>query len=109
MALGTSLPELVTSVVAHRKGENDIAVGNVVGSNIFNILFVLGISSAISPLSIESFNVKDGIFCLIISVITFIFCLTGKKINRPEGAVMILIYVAYVVYLCMRETGMIAF
>lgn len=109
VALGTSLPELVTSIVAHKKGENDIAVGNVIGSNLFNILFVLGISSAISPLTIETFNVKDGIFCLIISVLVFIFGLTGKKLNRVEGGSMVLIYVAYVVYLCMRETGMIAF
>ena len=109
VALGTSLPELATSVVAHRKGEADIAIGNVLGSNIFNILFVLGMSATISPLTIEWFNVTDGIFCLGVMVLVFIFALTGKRINRPEGAFMVLIYVAYVVYLCMRETGMIAF
>ena len=108
VALGTSLPELVTSVVAHKKGENDIAIGNVVGSNLFNILFVLGISSSISPLSIESYNVKDGIFCLIITVMTFIFGLTGKKVNRVEGIIMLLIYFGYMAYICMRETGMVA-
>ncbi len=109
VALGTSLPELVTSIVAHHKGENDIAIGNVVGSNLFNILFVLGISSSISPLSIEHYNVKDGIFCLLTVVLTFIFGLTGKKVNRVEGIFMLLIYVGYMVYICMRETGTVLF
>lgn len=109
VALGTSLPELATSVVAHRKGESDIAIGNILGSNIFNILFVLGMSATISPLTIEKINVADGIFCLAVAALVYVFALTGKRINRAEGAFMVLIYVAYVVYLCMRETGMIAF
>ena len=95
--------------MAHHKGENDIAIGNVVGSNLFNILFVLGISSSISPLSIEHYNVKDGIFCLLTVVLTFIFGLTGKKVNRVEGIFMLLIYVGYMVYICMRETGTVLF
>ena len=107
VALGTSLPELVTSIVAHRKGENDIAIGNVIGSNLFNILFVLGMSSSISPLTIETFNVKDGIFCLVATVLVFIFGLTGRKVNRLEGGLLILIYAAYTVLICMRETGML--
>ena len=107
VAFGTSLPELVTSIVAHRKGENDIAIGNVIGSNLFNILFVLGMSSTISPLTIETYNVKDGIFCLLAAVLVFLFGLTGKKVNRLEGGLLILIYAAYLVLICMRETGMV--
>ncbi|MBO4426075.1 MAG: calcium/sodium antiporter [Clostridiales bacterium] len=109
VAFGTSLPELVTSIVAHRKGENDIAIGNVIGSNLFNILFVLGMSSTISPLTIETYNVKDGIFCLLAAVLVFLFGLTGKKVNRLEGGIMILIYTAYLVFICLRETGMVLF
>ena len=88
VAVGTSLPELVTSVVAARKGETGLAVGNVVGSNIFNILFILGISSAIHPIGV--------------SILVFLFSMKGKVINRIEGIIMLLIYAADMVFAVIR-------
>jgi len=108
VALGTSLPELVTSLVAYKKGENSIALGNIIGSNLFNILFVLGIAGAISPLALLRENVTDSIICLAITVITFVFAITGKKINRAEGAVMLLIYAGYMAFVFLREFNIIA-
>lgn len=108
VALGTSLPELVTSLVAYKKGENSIALGNIIGSNIFNVLFVLGIAGAISPLDLLRENVTDAIICLSITVMSFVFALTGKKINRPEGAVMLLAYAGYMVFIFLREFNIIA-
>jgi len=109
VAIGTSLPELATSIVAHKKGENAIAVGNVVGSNIFNILFVLGAAGAISPLEITRDNIVDGIFCLAVTALCYIFVLTKKRVSRGEGISMMLIYVAYTVYACLREFDMVSF
>lgn len=107
VALGTSLPELVTSLVAAKKGENDLAVGNVVGSNLFNILFVLGIAATVSPIHIEVianplFTIYDTIFLLTVSIIVYLFILLKKNINRIEGALMVLIYAGYLVYIIQR-------
>lgn len=101
VAIGTSLPELVTSVVASRKGENGLAVGNVVGSNIFNLLFILGISGAIHPITVNLASVTDLAVLVVVSVITMIFART-KNIGRAEGAVMVLIYAADVVFAVLR-------
>lgn len=101
VAIGTSLPELVTSIVAARKGENGLAVGNVVGSNIFNILFILGVSATIHPLAVNYASVIDLLILIVVSTVTLIFSLT-KKINRIEGAVMILMYAATVVFAIVR-------
>ena len=95
LAVGTSLPELVTSLVATRKGENDLAMGNVIGSNIFNILGVLGLSAAVSPVKVSGFSVIDlslfiG-FCLIIYLVTFF----RNKIERLPGILMVLTYLGY--------------
>ncbi|MCR5704976.1 MAG: calcium/sodium antiporter [Eubacterium sp.] len=103
VALGTSLPELVTSVVAARKGEADIAIGNVVGSNISNILLVLGLSSAISPVSVVAMSLADAIICLGATIITLVIVLTRKSIQRFEGILMILIYAAYMAYILARQ------
>jgi len=108
VALGTSLPELVTSLVAYKKGENSIALGNIIGSNIFNILFVLGLAGTISPLDLVRENVTDAIICLGITVMSFVFALTGKKVNRPEGAVMLIVYAAYMAFVFLREFNIIA-
>lgn len=102
VAFGTSLPELVTSVVAARKQEVDMALGNVIGSNIFNILFVLGIAATISPMAFHMENVIDIIALVVMSIIVLCFAWTKEKIERLEGAVMLAIYVAYAVYICMR-------
>ena len=101
VAFGTSLPELVTSIVASRKGENGLAVGNVVGSNIFNLMFILGVSGAIHPISVNFASVIDLAILIVVSVATMIFALT-KKINRAEGAVMILMYVSTVTFAILR-------
>ncbi len=101
VAVGTSLPELVTSIVASKKGENGLAVGNVVGSNIFNLLFILGVSATIHPIAVNYASVIDLLILIVVSIVTLIFSLT-KKINRAEGAVMILMYAATVVFAIVR-------
>lgn len=105
IAIGTSLPELVTSVVAARKGKADMAIGNVIGSNIFNIFWILGLSATIKSLP---FNVisNDDILMLIFSSLLLIFAvINGKKpvVSRFEGFVFVLIYFAYLTYLVVRE------
>lgn len=102
VALGTSLPELVTSIVAARKDEVDMAIGNVVGSNIFNILLVLGIAAAISPVAFIMENVIDIILLIAMSVVVWILAFTNREIRRTEGVGMLLIYATYLVYICMR-------
>ena len=102
VSIGTSLPELVTSIVAARKQQNDIAVGNVIGSNIFNLLFILGISATIGKIGTDFNVVIDGCVLIGICLFTYIFALANKKINRPCGVVMIFMYVAYTVYLLVR-------
>lgn len=102
VALGTSLPELVTSIVAARKNEIDMALGNVIGSNLFNILFVLGIAAAISPVTFIRENIIDTIILIIMSLLVLMFCIPKKKLVRWQGLVMLIIYAAYVVYICKR-------
>lgn len=101
-AIGTSLPELVTSVVAARKKQVDMALGNVIGSNIFNILFVLGISSAISPIAVITENLVDVVLLILMSLIVWIFTWSKERVNRAEGACMVLLYIGYWVYICVR-------
>lgn len=101
VAIGTSLPELVTSIVASKKGENGLAVGNVVGSNIFNILFILGVSSTIHPIAVNLASVLDLAILIIVSVITYIFARSGK-LGRPAGAAMAALYAADVVFAIVR-------
>lgn len=103
VAMGTSLPELVTSIVAARKGETDMAIGNVIGSNLFNILLVLGAAGTISPIEVLMENVIDAMILIGMSVVVWIFAWTGKKINRAEGAVMVALYAGYMGYICMRN------
>lgn len=102
VAVGTSLPELVTSVVAARKNETSLAIGNVVGSNIFNILFILGTSAVITPIPVIMDSLIDISIVLGISIIAFFFCKTNNKLGRKEGAAMISIYIAYMVYAIIR-------
>jgi cation:H+ antiporter len=104
VAIGTSLPELATSAVAARKKNVEIAVGNVVGSNIFNIFFVLGISSVIKPLPFEAKNNVDIGVVLFASVLLFLCMFTGKKrsLDRWEGAVFLLLYIGYLIFLVIQ-------
>lgn len=103
LAVGTSLPELVTSLVATRKGENDLAMGNIIGSNIFNLLGVLGLSATLSPVTVSAFSVIDLClfigFCLIVYAVTFL----RNKIERLPGIMMVLMYAAYMTYAVLRE------
>ncbi|MCQ2911675.1 MAG: calcium/sodium antiporter [Clostridia bacterium] len=102
VAMGTSLPELVTSLVALGKGSTDIAIGNVIGSNLFNILFILGASTALSSVNVEEGLETDIIFLLLVSVVSYVFGLTDKKITRFEGVAMLLCYFGYIVFMLQR-------
>lgn len=102
VALGTSLPELVTSVTAARKGNADIAIGNIVGSNIFNILFVIGTSALIIPVAFEPNFVIDTLIALAAGILLWVSVAKPKKLTRPWGIVMLLGYAAYFVYLIMQ-------
>lgn len=107
VAVGTSLPELVTSIVAALKGENDIALGNVLGSNIFNLVLILGASATISPITVSGVMLIDLI--ILIAVTLFIGALIffnkkeDKRLGRLEGIILVGIYVAYLAYIIMRN------
>ena len=103
VAIGTSLPELVTSVVASVKKENDIAIGNVIGSNIFNIIFILGLSSTISSLTLTTAALFDMIVMLISGVIILLISFFSKNIKRWHGVIIFLSYVAYLAYIIIRN------
>ena len=102
VSIGTSLPELVTSIVAARKNEVDMALGNAIGSNIFNILMVLGIASAISPMAIITENIIDLCVLIVFTVCVWIFAGTKKKIGRVEGFCMVAFYAVYAIYIIIR-------
>lgn len=103
VAVGTSLPELVTSVVASVKKENDIAIGNVVGSNIFNIIFILGMSSSISNLTLEFFALTDMLVMLGSAILLLFTALFSKKIARWQGVAAVLMYAGYLTYIIIRN------
>ncbi len=105
VAMGTSLPELVTSMVAAKKGEVDMAVGNVIGSCIFNIMLILGVSCTILPVGVNFASMCDIGILLAVVIICFIYCLFGKKIGRIRGISMLLLYIGYVVFAYLREVG----
>lgn len=102
VAMGTSLPELVTSIVAARKNEVDMALGNVIGSNIFNILLVLGVAAAISPVKFLTDNIIDTVVLIAMSLVVLVFAWTSKMIDRREGATMLGMYAVYMAYICIR-------
>lgn len=102
VAVGTSLPELVTSVVAAKKGETGLAVGNAVGSNIFNLLLILGLSAAIHPITVNAASVYDILILIAASIITYVFLLTRKSLKRSEGIIMVSLYLAEVLFAILR-------
>lgn len=102
VALGTSLPELVTSMVAAGKGENDLAVGNVVGSNIFNILLILGASAAISPITVSVTAIMDIVVLIVASVFVYIIAISKQGISKREGFLMLLLYAGFFAYILIR-------
>ncbi|MGN0132539.1 MAG: calcium/sodium antiporter [Lachnospiraceae bacterium] len=99
VAFGTSLPELVTSVTAARKGKVDIAIGNIVGSNIFNILFVVGTTALVTPVVFESKFVVDTLVAFAAGILLWLGVVKHKELRRPAGVIMLLAYAAYFVYL----------
>lgn len=99
VALGTSLPELATSVVAARKGNSAIAIGNVIGSNVFNILMILGLTGVVSPMRIAGVGVADMAVMAVSGLLMWLFCATKKTVERWEGAILLVAYVAYIGYL----------
>ena len=102
VALGTSLPELVTSIVAARKNEVGLAIGNVIGSNIFNLMLILGTSTILHPVAVNFASFFDLIVLIFMTLLTYLFILSKKEINRGEGIVMILIYAAQIVFAVIR-------
>ena len=102
VAVGTSLPELVTSIVASRKGENGLALGNAIGSNIFNILLVMGLSTVISPIGVNMQSVWDLVVLIAMSAVILVYLLIRKKLDRPFGLLMVLTYIGYMAYIIQR-------
>lgn len=103
VSIGTSLPELVTSVVAAKKGNVEIAVGNVVGSNIFNILFILGLSATITPIPVEVALMFDLIIMLVATLLCFFVAKRNEKISKKEGILFLLLFVVYLTYIIIRN------
>lgn len=102
VAIGTSLPELVTSVIAATKNESEIAIGNILGSNIFNILFILGVSASIRVLPVDNVNYLDIIVLVFATIITYILSITKKKVSRYEGTFLSIFYIAYIAYILIQ-------
>lgn len=103
IAIGTSLPELVTSITAAMKKESEIALGNIVGSNIFNILFVLGATSTITPIAVDSKIFIDVIIMIVLTLVLLVFARTGFRIGKREGLLLAVSYVGYLVYIILRN------
>jgi len=103
VAIGTSLPELVTSLTALKKGENQLVIGNVIGSNIFNILFVLGASSAISAIPLDSSLLIDVVFMLAVTILCFIFGKTQEKYDKKEGIILVALFIVYMAFAILRN------
>ena len=102
VAIGTSLPELVTSITASRKGESGLALGNVVGSNIFNIMFILGMSSTVHPIASDAVAFTDILILIALTLIIYIFCKLRKQMGRLMGAACAAAYLIYSVYIVLR-------
>lgn len=99
IAIGTSLPELVTSVVAAKKGESGLALGNVIGSNIFNIMLILGLSSSLSTIAVDTSAIINVVILLIVTALVYVACLVKKGMGRIVGSVCVLGYIGYTAYL----------
>jgi cation:H+ antiporter len=107
VAVGTSLPELVTSVIAAKKRENEIAYGNLIGSNIFNVMFILGITGVVKNLGINADVIIDMFILILITALTIIFSITKQKITKIEGYILVIMYVTYVSYIIIRAFNLI--
>ena len=103
VALGTSLPELVTAVVAALKNEKDIAIGSIVGSNVFNVFLVLGLTSLIVPLNFDPALLVDAIFTLFVTLVLYLILIKERKLRLLSGGVLLFMYVMYLASLTFRE------
>ncbi|MBO5872643.1 MAG: calcium/sodium antiporter [Clostridia bacterium] len=110
VACGTSLPELVTSIVAAKKGECDMAIGNVVGSNMFNLLFILGMAATINPVEVDlsSGILVDSVLLLGFTVMMYLFSLHGTKLQKGKGAISVVFYIGYLAYIILRAFSVAA-
>lgn len=102
VAGGTSLPELATSIIAARKGQSGMAIGNVIGSNLFNIFWILGACSCVSPMPLQGISAWDFLMLLLSGLLFWFFARTEHRILRWEGAVLVLVYIAYIVWLVLK-------
>lgn len=102
VAVGTSLPEFVTSVVATKKGETDIAIGNVIGSNLFNILLVLGLAASINPIAMSTLAFIDIVFMLAITILLYIFMKKDNSLVKKQGILLVVLYIAYMIFTIVR-------
>ena len=102
VAIGTSLPELVTSITASKKGDSGIALGNAVGSCLFNILFILGMASSITPINAVPELIIDTAILIVVTILILIVAKTDKKTNRAEGIICVAAYIIYTAYIIMR-------
>lgn len=104
VAVGTSLPELVTAIIAASKKNPQLALGNVIGSNLFNLMFILGVASTVRPLSFQSINIVDYLVMLVAALMLYLVIYTFKKnkFDRIEGIIFLAIYIAYIAYLLLR-------
>lgn len=105
VALGTSLPELVTSVMASKKGENEIAMGNILGSNVFNILWIVGLAGLVTPLRMNQDVLTDILISIGITFLVVLFAFTKKSISKGEGWILVFIYFTYITYIILRASG----
>ena len=102
VAMGTSLPECAVSITASLEGQNALAVSNVIGSNIFNILFVLAASAAISPMAVDALSVIDALVLIVFSILVWFMAKERYEISRKEGVIMVVLYLIYTVYIILR-------
>jgi len=107
VAVGTSLPEMVTSVVAAKKGENEIAFGNLVGSNVFNVLFILGLSGLVTPLGINGDVMIDMYIMLGVTILAVIMAISKNIVTKKEGSLLVFVYAAYLVYIILRALAIL--
>lgn len=101
VAVGTSLPELVTTIIASKKGENDLALGNIIGSNLFNIILVLGVSGLISPFTIDNYMVVNVLIMLFITLMIWMIIRKGK-LTRKHSYLLLSMYIIYIIHLIIR-------
>ena len=102
VAIGTSLPELVTTITAIKKGDHDIAIGNVVGSNLFNIMLVIGLSSFIIPLGVTPSVIIDGILAITLVLVTYLYVKLKGQTTKLLGLFLLLFYTSYLIFIILR-------